>query len=157
MKRQINWEEIRDKYVYGIEKDGKLEFPTIDDLSKEYKISRGKIGERSSREGWVKARERYLNERGTKREQKIIESISDRIAGFDTNIFNGIDKLAQKIIERIDALTPEEVKTFDFVNLANALRQAKEIENSVLGKEGKLEGESTKVYIIPKEAIPDDW
>ena len=156
-RRHINWEEIRDKYVYGIEKDGKLEFPTISDLSKEYGIDKGTIGRHSSKEDWAKLRQQYINERSTKSQQKIIESISDKIAGFDTSIFNGIDRLAQKIIERIDALAPEKARTFDFVNLANALKQVKEIENSILGKEGTLGGESTKVYIIPKEAIPDDW
>ena len=69
--RKIPWEEICNKYIYGIEKDGKIEFPTVKDLAEEYDIAVTTIGEHSSKEGWVKLRENYLNERRIKGEQKV--------------------------------------------------------------------------------------
>ena len=99
--RKIPWEEIRNKYVYGIEKDGKLEFPTIRDLADEYNVSRSVLGDRAVKEDWVEKRKQYLDERRTKTGQKVVDEISNDIAKFDIDLFKQAEAVKEKVNELI--------------------------------------------------------
>lgn len=146
----INWEEIRNKYIYGVQKDGKFEFPSTTDLASECDIARETISRRSTKENWAKARREYITERSQKSHEKVIEEISDEIVPFDTFLFKKVDQFVRGIGGMIDNLFPtvskEEgqepiktseiisVKTTDLLNIINSLRSAKELEEVVIGK-----------------------
>ncbi|NLH62079.1 MAG: hypothetical protein GX452_11815 [Ignavibacteriales bacterium] len=127
---KVNWEEIRNKYIYGIEKDGKLEFPTIQDLADECNIARETISRRSSKEGWAKARSDYITERAQKRHEKAIEHFADELIPFDTDLF----EKAKRISKKIDALIEKIEKPNDSFILTNTLKQLKEVEDSLVGE-----------------------
>jgi len=137
MSNHINWEEIRNKYIYGVQKDGKFEFPSQKDLATEYDIDPAIIGRRCSKEGWVKARENYISERSVKSQQKVIDEMSDEIAPFDKNLF----KKAKEILKELDTLII--LKPNDAFTIANTLKSLKEVEKSVLG-EGTGKNDSTE-------------
>jgi hypothetical protein len=141
----INWEEISNKYIYGIEKDGKIEFPSTRDLAEQYDVSLSNIGDKASKEKWVDKREHYRNERRTKTEQKVINEISDKIAPLDIYLFEKLDKFIRGIGRMIDTIFQETqeplkpsdviaIKTSDLFNIINSLKQAKELEKSVIGE-----------------------
>jgi hypothetical protein len=149
MSNHINWEEIRNKYIYGILKDGKVEFPSTRDLAEEYNVSLSTIGDKASKEKWVDKREHYRNERRTKTEQKVINEVSDKIAPLDTYLFEKLDKFIRGIGGMIDKIFPEPsseakeplkatdlivFKTSDLFNIITSLKQAKELEKSVIGE-----------------------
>lgn len=162
---RINWEEIRDKYVYGIEKDGKIEFPSIRDLAERYNVSRTSIGEKASKEKWTGQRLQYLDDRRTKTGQKVIEEISDKVAPLDTYLFEKVDQFIRGIGGIIDRLFPEPnkneeplkatdllvFKTSDFFNLITSLRVAKELEKSVLGEGNNKEDKEIVQIIVASE------
>jgi hypothetical protein len=149
MKKRINWEEIRNKYIYGIQKDGKLEFPSQRDLADEYNIDPAVIGRQSSKESWAKAREDYISERSAKSQQKVVEEISDKIAPFDTFLFEKVDKFVRGVGGLIDHIFPESnpedkeplkatdlivFKTSDLFSIITSLKIAKELEKAILGE-----------------------
>ena len=143
----INWEEIRNKYIYGVQKDGKVEFPTVQDLSKEYGIDGSVIGRHSSKEGWVKARGNYINERSIKSQQKVIDEISDKIAPFDTDLFNK----AKTVLEKLNALIEGIDKPYNALLIANTLRSLKELEKSVIGEGGNENPPSINIVVNSEE------
>jgi len=149
MRKRINWEEIRNKYVYGTEKGGKLEFLTIKDLSEEYGVGKREIERHSSKEGWVGAREKYVGERSEKCRQNVIDSVSEKIAPLDTYLFEKLDQFIRGIGGMINNIFPVDiketqeplkasdiivVKTSDLLNIITSLRSAKELEKAVLGE-----------------------
>lgn|GEM_PF-3900653 len=142
MRKRINWEEIRNKYICGIKKDGKIEFPTIQDLAKEYSTSPATIGEHSSKDGWVKAREQYLNERRIKGEQKVAEAFAEKTVPFDTQTLNIAQKLLDKIGERVEVIGIID-KTSVYVNLSGALKQLMEVKKFILGEGGNRGNDRT--------------
>ena len=146
MSRKIPWEEIRNKYVYGIEKDGKIEFPSQRDLASEYGISPATIGERASKEKWAEAREQYLSERRAKSEQKVINEISDDVLSFDVGLF----KQAQAIKEKLNELIANMGKPTEALTLANTLKALKELENYVLGEKNNIGSEAIQIN-VPSE------
>lgn len=148
MRKKIPWEEIRNKYVYGIEKNGKLEFPTVRDLSKEYGVAINVIGGHSSKEGWVKLRENYLNESRTKTEQKIVEQISDEVVPFSTDLF----EKAKKISTKVDLLIENIRRPNDALIIANTLRQLKELKDSVLGEKDNNETVAINIVVDSEES-----
>jgi hypothetical protein len=149
MGNHINWEEIRDKYIYGIQKDDRSEFPTVQDLAEEYGTARQTIVAHSVKGNWVIARKNYLTERRLKSDQKVVDEISNKIVPLDIYLFEKLDKFIRGIggmidgifpnVEEGEALKPSEIisiKTSDLLNIINSLKQAKELEKSVLGEGG---------------------
>ena len=144
--RKIPWEEIRNKYIYGIEKDGRLEFPSIRDLSKEYNIDVGIIGHKASKEGWVESRKQYLNDRSTKTQQKVVDEVSNDIAKFDIDLF----KQAEAVKEKVNELIKNIKRPTDAFTIANTLKALKSVEQDVIG-EGNGKSSDTIQINVPSE------
>lgn len=128
---RINWEEIRTKYVYGIEKDGKLEFPSQRDLAKEYNIPISSIGERCSREKWTELRRNFLSENRAKTEQKLRERVEEKDFNFDSEL---LDK-AEKIIKKLDQIIQTADKPSAVLALSTTLRQLEDLKKEILGEQ----------------------
>lgn len=127
---RINWEEIKTKYVYGIEKEGKIIFPSTRDLADEYNISRGLVGERASKDGWVKLREQYMSESRAKVEQKLREHITSQDFDFDSEL---LDK-AKKVIQKLDTLIENPTNSSKYLAIAGILKQLEELKKEILGE-----------------------
>ena len=147
MSRKIPWEEICNKYIYGIEKDGKIEFPTVKDLAEEYDIAVTTIGEHSSKEGWVKLRENYLNERRIKGEQKVVDEVSNDIAKFDIDLF----KQAEAVKEKMDELIKNIKRPTDAFTIANTLKALKSVEQDVIGEGNGKSPDTIKIEVSSED------
>ncbi|MCX6750443.1 MAG: hypothetical protein NTZ83_03225 [Candidatus Pacearchaeota archaeon] len=151
MRKRINWEEIYQAYTFGIPEDGKIEFPTLKDLSDIYKVSIAALKEHSIKEKWTEARESYLKDKRTKTEQKVIEKISDKIAPFEEALFSK----AEKTIEELNKL--EVRKLNDGLIIANTLRQLEEFAKSISGKGNNRDDENRVIkFVVDSEKIKED-
>ena len=147
MSRKIPWEEIRNKYVYGVEREGKLEFPSIRDLSKEYNIDVGIIGHKASKEGWVESRKQYLNDRSTKTQQKVVDEVSNDIAKFDIDLF----KQAEAVKEKMDELIKNIKRPTDAFTIANTLKALKSVEQDVIGEGSGKSPDTIKIEVSSED------
>ena len=139
--RKIDWNEIKNKYVFGFAKDGKLQFPSQQDLSIEYTIDSGLLGRHCSKEGWVSLRKQFISERSEKTQQKLIEAVSEDLSEFNVNLFKQTElvrKTLDKLIENIQ--NPSQA-----LIIANTLKTLKAIEQDIIGVG---ENKSTDFQII---------
>ena len=148
MSRKIPWEEIRNKYVYGIEIDGKLEFPSIRDLSKEYDVNVGNIGRKASKEDWAGLRKQYANDRQTKGKQKVINEVSDNIAKFDIDLF----KQAEAVKEKVNELIKNIKRPTDAFTIANTLKALKSVEQDVIGEGNGKSPDIVQVIVASEDS-----
>jgi len=125
---------IRQDYVLGYTKDGKLYYPSMRDLSNKYGIGLSVIGEHAKNDEWVAQRKIYQNKKRTATEQKIIENYSNEASQFDIKCFAGardIIELTGKNIQRLNAskepLTLREIKELKYLTeiRLNAQKEAK--------------------------------
>jgi len=131
---KINWEIIRQDYIQGYKKEGKLYYPSMRDLSKKYGIDIGVIGRRAKKDEWVAKRKIYINKLSTRTQQKAIENFSDEASKFDLECFVGarnIIEITKTTIEeykkRIKALNHQEIKNLKSLTeiRLNAQKEAK--------------------------------
>ena len=148
MSRKIPWEEIRNKYVYGIEIDGRLEFPTIRDLADEYNVSRSVLGDGAVKEDWVEKRKQYLDERRTKTGQKVVDEISNDIAKFDIDLF----KQAEAVKEKMNKLIKNIEKPTDAFTIANTLKALKSVEQDVIGEGNGKSSDIVQVIVASEDS-----
>ena len=118
MKNKINWEIIRQDYIQGYKKEGKLFYPSMRDLAAKYNISASGLMGRASKKEWVAKRKIYQSKIRANVEQKSIENFSDEASKFDIECFVG----ARNIIE----ITKASIE--DFKNKKEALK-SQEIKN----------------------------
>ncbi|RLD13646.1 MAG: hypothetical protein DRI28_05470 [Caldiserica bacterium] len=130
MRRKIPWDEIKKKYVVGIEKDGRRIYPTYEELAKEYNISFDYLRRKGSKEGWREQREIISNKIVTRESQKVIEEISDKGVEFDLKCF----QIAKEAVEKIESFLKESNKK-EINSLLSALQKAQEIGKNALGEE----------------------
>ncbi len=118
MKKRINWEMIKQDYIQGYKKEGKLYYPSMRDLSKKYVMDIATIGRQAKKNEWVAKKEIYINKKSMRTQQKAIESFSDETSKFDIECFIG----ARSIIE----ITKSAIE--EFKNKKETLR-SQEIRN----------------------------
>lgn len=109
----IDWVSIKTEYI------------TTDisqrDLADKYGVSLMSVNRHSRAEGWMEARENYVNGVYARCLQKATEKQADKF----TRFLNSVDKLQAKIdqlLELEDALSPRDLKS-----LSSALMDAKEL------------------------------
>jgi len=107
-KRRINWEIIRQDYIQGYEKNGKLCYPSMRDLAEKYGIDVAVIGRRAKKEEWVAKREIYINKKSVRSQQKAIEKYSEEASEFDLKCFIGARSILEATESTIEALSKKE-------------------------------------------------
>ena len=101
-----------------------------------------------SKEGWVKLRENYLNERRIKGEQKVVDEISNDIAKFDIDLF----KQAKSIKEKLDKLIENIEKPTDAFTIANTLKALKSVEQDVIGEGNGKSPDMIQVIVASEDS-----
>jgi len=89
VKKKINWEIVRQDYIQGYKKEGKLYYPSMRDLAGKYNISASGLMGRASKKEWVAKRKIYQSKIRANIEQKSIENYSDEASKFDIECFVG--------------------------------------------------------------------
>ena len=134
MKEKINWEIIRQDYIQGYKKEGKLYYPSMRDLAIKYNISASGLMGRASKKEWAAKRKIYQSKIRANIEQKSIENFSDEASKFDLECFTGardIIKITKENIEnfkkRKEILKSQEIKNLKSLTeiRLNAQKEAK--------------------------------
>ena len=147
MRRKIPWNEIRKKYITGIEKDGKIIYPSLRDLAGEYSIDISLIGRKAKKESWKEQRQIYVNKLSTEGQQKKIEEISERGVQFDLECFDISFEAVKKIKEII-----KNGEKKDLISLSQALERYQKVGKSALGEKT---GEENIININIKKGFDD--
>ena len=147
MRRKIPWDEIRKKYITGIERDGRRIYPTYEELAKEYNISFDYLRRKGSKEGWREQREIISNKIATEELQKFIEQISERGVQFDLECFDISFEAVKKIKEII-----KNGEKKDLISLSQALERYQKVGKSALGEKT---GEENIININIKKGFDD--
>ena len=91
----IDWGKIKAEYVQG--------GITQEKLAAKYGCSRSYLAKKAMREGWTQKKHNV----DQKREQKLVERVSSKLAKDDEVVYRAATKLAQKIEAAIDMVEPE--------------------------------------------------
>lgn len=147
MRRKIPWDEIRKKYITGIEREGKIEYPSQRELAKEYGIDPSIIGRRAKKEGWREQRQIYISKLSAEGQQRKIEEISERGVQFDLECFDISFEAVKKIKEII-----KNGEKKDLISLSQALEKYQKVGKSALGEKT---GEENIININIKKGFDD--
>jgi outer membrane protein OmpA-like peptidoglycan-associated protein len=141
----INWLDIKNNYVNGIEQDGKRVYPTLRELAEKHDIGLRTLATHSKKEDWQSEREIVSNKIATKEQQKTIEQISDKGVKFDLESFN----IAQATQDRIKLLLAStETKVSEACMLIRAMKDNQAIAKASLGENPSQENHTIKVEIV---------
>lgn len=131
---KINWEIIRQDYIQGYKKDGRLYYPSMRDLSKKYNVDISNIGKKAKKNEWVAKRKIFTNKLTTKSQQKKVENFSDEASKFDLECFIGARNIIETTKSSIEefkkkkeALKSQEIKNLKGLSeiRLNAQKEAK--------------------------------
>lgn len=110
--------EIERKYIQGVSKNGKIEFPTQRELANEYNIDAGTLGRRAKEQNWFQKRNNYLSRLKAESQQKSINKLSDEASELNVKIFRAAEEGIEKIKENI---SNEDIDSLELERLSRAL------------------------------------
>jgi len=95
-----DWPTIRKDYVEGIEQDGKLTWPSMEDLAEKYGIGGNDYRNRASKEGWVEQRGKFRARQVQVRQTAKVSAVGNGAAKFDLKILG----IAQMMADRLTTM-----------------------------------------------------
>jgi uncharacterized protein YjcR len=84
---KAHWDLIRQDYTQGREKEGGLEWPTLEGLAKEYGIPAATIRSRAHREKWQAQRSDFHADFMQRAREKTLEQLAEKAAQLDVQAF----------------------------------------------------------------------
>lgn len=94
--------KIRKEFVYGIDNQGKIEYPTLDSLIKKHKVAKATLYRHASNEDWKLARDNHQNDYERELEKTRLKNRIKESATFDEssiNIAKGVYSNVAKILQ----------------------------------------------------------
>ena len=88
--KKLQKERAKQMFIYGVEKDGVVVYPTLDEMARELGVNRITIWRWAKEEGWHKEREEVQRQR----EQSLKESLAKHLQ-------TKADEQAESIAERL--------------------------------------------------------
>lgn len=158
-----NIKEIEDKYVFGIEKNGNLHFPSYKELADVYKCSKGTIFNYSKKGQWEEKREIFknktLNKINVKKENVQIENISDNISdevvGFDLKCLNIAKDGVERCSKLLEEFSLEEQKAYAIERISSALEKFQKVGKNAIG-EALPESDTININFVDSDERDDD-
>lgn len=139
--KKHDWPTIKSEYVQGIVTEGRIEYPTYEELAKRHKVSFGYLRKRAAIENWTEQRNIYI----AKLEQKTLEKKTDKLAAqqadFDYEIFQTTKNLFAYIKAKMNNINRDiqvnEVlpALTEIEQLTKTLKQIQEIGKRALGED----------------------
>lgn len=137
------FKEIEDKYVFGIEKDGKLHFPSFQELADIYNLSKATVFNYSKKGQWEEKREIFKNKNlekiNIKKEQLRIDNIADNVSGeivnFDIECLNIAKDGVKKCMELLNSFSESEVQPpYALERISAALDKFQKVGKNAIGE-----------------------
>lgn len=156
--QEADWKQIEKEYVFGIEVEGKLVYPSYRLLGEKYLISKTIINDRARSEGWEIKRESLRNKLAKKVVEKKLKQLvadkrTDKKNKTDIDLKNGqvtqsqIDDQAEEESEIIAAFDVASAKVAD-----DHLKAAQQNITFLLIESQKVDPNKPN-YIKPKEIL----
>lgn len=134
MAKKRNWDLVKAEYVEGIQdKEGKITFPTLEDLAKKHKCSFSYIQKVAAAGEWTEARQIYRRKLEDARQAKKTEILASAAAQFDADVL----KVVKMELVQVQA------------HLVQAMRELQRDKNSTMDPE-TLERMTRALYRIQK-------
>lgn len=127
--RRYDWDTIRAEYVEGIDNDGTIEWPILDEVARRNHAHPVNVRKRSGEEGWVEMRALFRRRIETQRQMERSEQISSLGADLDLSALRiarsglaitgaRLQELARQTTQRARAIA-DGVKGFDLPEAPN--------------------------------------
>lgn len=136
----MDWNEIKTEYVTTDTSYRKL--------SKKYGISATQIGNIARSEGWVQAREQFLEETYTKTLKEISKKQTERVKKLQTIT----DKILNKIEESVELMDAADLQAFR--QITATLKDIKEIQ--MLKSDADMREQEARIAKLRKESEEED-
>lgn len=155
-----DWLEIEQKYIHGVEKNGKVQFPTQRELAQEYGISVGELGRKAKQNNWVGKKRNYLSKLKAECEQKSINRISDEASELNVEAFKaaraGIRRLVKNLARKDDKGKYLPLKNIELEKISRAMLNFQKVARLAVGEptENVNEGLTFKKIL---EKRYEDW
>lgn len=134
----MDWKKIKAEYIAGGTSYRKL--------AEKYGVSFSTLRKVAAKENWTDLR----NKCGTKRDTKLVDSISTREVEKATNIIDVADKLLVKITEVLDGITT----TQDIRQLTSALKDLRDIKG--IKSEADMREQEARIAKLQKDAQEEE-
>ena len=136
----MDWNEIKTEYVTTDTSYRKL--------SKKYGISATQIGNVARSEGWVQAREQFLEETYTKTLKEISKKQTERVKRLQTIT----DKILKKIEKSVELMDEADLQAFR--QITATLKDIKEIQ--MLKSDADMREQEARIAKLRKESEEED-
>lgn len=134
-----DWGEIEQKYIQGVDENGKIQFPTQRELASEYDISVGELGKKAKQGHWVDKKRKYLSKLRAECEQKSINKLSDEASQLNLKIFKAAEEGIEKIRENI---SNEDIDSLELERLSRTLLNLQRVTHLITGESTENFGDS---------------
>lgn len=140
---KVDIKAIEDMYVFGVEKNGKLHFPSYKELADIYKCSKATVFNYSKKGQWEEKREIFRNKTldkiNIKKEQIRINNISENVSGeivsFDIDCLNIAKDGVKKCFELLDDFSQaEEQRPYALERISAALEKFQKVGKNAIGE-----------------------
>ena len=147
--KKLQKERAKQMFIYGVEKDGVVVYPTLDEMAKELGVNRITIWRWAKEEGWHKEREEVQRQR----EQSLKESLAKHLQ-------TKADEQAESIAERLMKANEAVYRTAlaGLMAVANRIKVLKENaeQGERIGDELKKSAEALRhFYEVLRESLGD--
>lgn len=134
--RRIDWLAVRRDYVEGIQRDDKVEWPTLQELCKLHRISMSAVGDKAMEEDWTGERKKYQKRVEEKRRAVRADKLGNAQAEFDNRVMRVAESQLAMIIRAMTEATQGEgakINPSDLPKLTRALRDVHAVGQAILG------------------------
>jgi hypothetical protein len=132
-----DWPSIRRDYVEGIDRDGVIVYPTMDEVAERHKVMPNRVREQAAKRGWFADRERLQARIAQARETKRAVVIGRAGADFDSKVLRFAGRLLGDVERTRKRLTRKDanVDPLELSRIGLAARHCQTLAKVALGEE----------------------
>lgn len=174
------WKEIETLYVYGVNENGNLFYPTLEWLSERFNVSISAISLQKKEKQWDLYRERNQNKTGKlvqiKKEERIKtqtqtqtqnstiipakpEYTADVMASFDISCLNQTNRILEesnKFLDELEKMENDSKKVWILEMVSKILERAQKIGKVAIGEKPIVsENKPIEIRLVRSERIDD--
>jgi hypothetical protein len=99
---RTNWDEIRHRYVAGIDVDGVHEWPTLEQLSNTFAVNFSTMRQRAAADGWLEKRNSFKAQAEQARLASSMQTLAASAAMLDVAVSEAATALVAQVRQHID-------------------------------------------------------
>ena len=149
------WPEIKAEYVEGINKNGEIHYPTLEELARKHGCSESSVRKRSAKEDWATERNIYCTKIEQKTQEKKSTVLAGKAAEFDAKVYQITDTAIEHVKGHFfrvqqqfkDSKGTEPMNEETLERLSRTLEKYQKVGKEALGEETESMKEKTKLVV----------